>query len=118
MTPSSPSDVIDEAAVLERVDGDRELLGHLVGMFFDDTPKVLSDLEQGVARQDPKAVDLAAHRLKGALLTLAAGPAGEAALKLEQLGKRGDLAEAEAALDALRRELARLTPVLEALRAS
>ena len=109
--------IVDEAAVLERVDGDRELLGHLVGMFFDDTPKVMATLETGIAKADAATVGSAAHRLKGALLTLAANPAGEAALRLEKMGKVGDLSEAQIALDALRQELARLTPVLEALRA-
>lgn len=109
--------IVDEAAVLERVDGDRELLGHLVGMFFDDTPKVMATLEGGIAAADPSIVGSAAHRLKGALLTLAANPAGEAALRLEKMGRGGDLTEAKTALDALRRELTRLTPVLEALRA-
>lgn len=117
MTVQIDSEIVDEAAVLERVDGDRELLGHLVGMFFDDTPKVMAALEGGIAQRDATVVGGAAHRLKGALLTLAANPAGEAAQILEKMGRRGDLAQAEAALDDLRRELTRLTPVLQALRA-
>ena len=114
---SDQAEIIDEAAVLERVDGDRELLGHLVGMFFDDTPKVMATLESGIADRDSSVVGSAAHRLKGALLTLAANPAGEAAFVLEKMGRVGDLTRAAAALDELRRELTRLTPVLESLRA-
>ena len=116
MSNLTDSEIVDEAAVLERVDGDRELLGHLVGMFFDDAPKVMATLESSIAQSDSNALSSAAHRLKGALLTLAANPAGEAALVLEKMGKHGDLSRATAALDTLRAELTRLTPVLEALR--
>ena len=117
MTELTKSEIVDEEAVLERVDGDRELLGHLVGMFFDDTPKVMATLETGITQCDATVVSSAAHRLKGALLTLAANPAGEAAFVLEKMGRHGDLSRAATALDELRGELRRLTPVLEALRA-
>ena len=53
-----------------------------------------------------------AHRLKGALGTLGARAATEAALKLERLGSDGNLADAPAVLGRLQKEIERLEPEL------
>ncbi|HVC94083.1 MAG TPA: PAS domain S-box protein [Pirellulales bacterium] len=117
-TPSSTSagglesavDVLDWAAALDRLQGDRELLEELVDVFRGEYPKLLGQVRDAVAASDAGKLKLAAHTLKGALSNFAARDAMEAARLLEQMGKQGNLAGADGALAALERELARLEP--------
>ena len=53
--------------------------------------------------------------MKGALGTLAARPAAEAASRLETIAEEGDLARGEEVLAVLEKELERLEPELDAL---
>lgn len=117
-TTRDMSQVLDREAVLERVGGDAELLEELVGMYDEDAPKAVADIQNGLAGKDATALERAAHRLKGSLVTLGADAASDAAFSLEKMGRSGDLSVAEAALDALQAEMARLRPELEALLAS
>ena len=57
-------------------------------------------LEHALATGNAEDVQQGAHRLKGALLTLGGKPAAEVAMRLEHMGREGDLADGPAALDA------------------
>jgi len=105
-------DLIDTASLLARVEGDMKLLKELVELFQRDLPKLFSELQDAVTRRDAKALESAAHALKGSVGNFAARPAVEAALRLEQMGRRGDLTEAESAFQALAQEIERLKPAL------
>jgi len=120
MSDSPPADVdappaIDPAAILSRVAGDMDLLRQVVRVFQQETPGRLAEIRAALSRGDGPTLQHAAHRLKGALATLAAGPASAAAAVLEQLGRAGNLPEATAAYGTLERELGRLAPTLAAL---
>ena len=108
--------VLDPAGALERVDGDRELLGEIIGLFQQDVDILMEELEAAVRSKDPEAIMRTAHRLKGSVATFAAKPATAAALHLETMGREGNIADADAAFADLKAELARLQPVLESLR--
>jgi PAS domain S-box-containing protein len=107
--------VLDWAAALDRLQGDRALLGELVGVFRDECPKLLTQVREAVATSDAARLKLASHTLKGALSNFAARDAVEAAKRLEQMGKQADLAGADEALAALESELERLEPAFLAL---
>ena len=109
------ADVLDWAAALDRLQGDRELLEELVDVFRDECPKLLTQVRDAVAASDAGKLKLAAHTLKGALSNFAARDAVEAARLLEQMGKEGDLAGTDEALAALERELGRLEPAFSLL---
>ncbi len=108
--------VLDPAGALERVDGDRELLGEIIELFQQDVGALVEELEAAVRSKDSEAIMRTAHRLKGSVATFAAKPATAAALHLETMGREGNVADAEAAFADLKAELARLQPVLESLR--
>jgi CheY-like chemotaxis protein/HPt (histidine-containing phosphotransfer) domain-containing protein len=111
-----PVEVIDRAEALARMDGDEELLGEIVELFFDDCPRMLSEVHKAVAGRDSQTLERAAHTLKGSVGNFAARPAFEAALKLEMIGREGSLAHAEEAYAALEKEIERLQPALAGLR--
>jgi PAS domain S-box-containing protein len=108
-------EVIDRAAALERVDGDTELLGEIAQLFLDDADALTAEIRQAVHEADAPRIMRSAHRLKGSVATLAARGATDAALRLENMGRSGELAGATAALASLEAEMARLQPALRAL---
>ncbi|MGE5644468.1 MAG: Hpt domain-containing protein [Acidobacteriota bacterium] len=114
MEPDSP-EILSRGAILERVGGDAEFLRELSGLFAENCPKLLAEIRGSISNRDPRALERAAHSLKGSVSNLGAGPAREAALRLEMLGRSGDLAPAAEACSALEREIERFTDALAAL---
>jgi signal transduction histidine kinase/CheY-like chemotaxis protein len=109
---ASTRDVLDAPALLARVDGDVEFLRKVVDVFLGNCKGQLSEISDSISRRDCNQLCETAHTLKGVLGGLHADAAVEAVLKLEKIGKEGNLAEADQALANLQRELDRLTPVL------
>jgi two-component system sensor histidine kinase/response regulator len=106
-------EVLDRAAALAHVEGDTDLLGELVALFLEDCPRLVGAVREALARNDAKALERAAHALKGTLSNFAAVAATAAALRLEQMGHGDNLAQAGEACAALEAEIERLKPLLE-----
>jgi HPt (histidine-containing phosphotransfer) domain-containing protein len=115
LTSSPMSDPIDLTAALERVDGDTELLSEIVELFLQDMAALTADIRTAVQNADAGHIMRAAHRLKGSVATLAANGAADAALRLEIMGRTGDVADAPKAFVVLEAELIRLEPALRQL---
>jgi HPt (histidine-containing phosphotransfer) domain-containing protein len=96
---------------------DLELLIELARVFTDEGPLMLEEIRQAVEGGDVPAIARAAHKIKGALGALGqrARPAAEAARRVESLARGGDLAQAQQAWPALKRDVDRLMPELSAL---
>ena len=107
---------LNEAALMAHVGGDQQLLRELVGLFLEDLPERLAAVRKAVRRRDAQALSSAAHALKGAVSHFAARDTFELALKLERMGRTGDLDGAEEAFDDLKSEVGRLTHALAAYR--
>ncbi len=108
LSPPKELAVHDRDSAMARTSGDRALLDELTRIFLEETPETLRKIEQALEARDARAVERLAHRLKGALLTLAAPAAAEAALDLETTGT-------EESYRRLRREVARLEEELKSL---
>jgi CheY-like chemotaxis protein len=115
-SPAGSDPILDPNVALERVDGDRELLGEIIALFQQDIDALVQELERAVQAKDPEGIMRTAHRLKGSVATFAAKPATDAALRLETMGRNGDIGDAAAAFRVLQTELARLQPALESLK--
>jgi HPt (histidine-containing phosphotransfer) domain-containing protein len=76
---------------------------------------MMQAVRAALASADAAALSRAAHRVKGSVLTFAAGPASEAALALEQLGRAGTIEGADALVGTLEAELDRLCESLKGL---
>jgi HPt (histidine-containing phosphotransfer) domain-containing protein len=107
-----PHSVFDHAEALARVEGDAELFAELVELFLDSYPEQLSAIRIGVHHRDAKAVQSAAHALKGAVGNFAGEEAFELARKLESIGRSGDLSMAESTSKALSAAVERLAQAL------
>jgi CheY-like chemotaxis protein/HPt (histidine-containing phosphotransfer) domain-containing protein len=114
--PAEPAPpVIDERALLERLNGDRRLLGELIGVFEADCARLLDAVRAAVQAGDAAALQRAAHKLKGSVANFSAPSAVDAALRLETLGRQRHLSGAAGALTVCEKEISRLRRALEDL---
>ncbi|MDY6875178.1 MAG: response regulator [Chloroflexota bacterium] len=97
---------LDEA--LEAVDGDEELLREGVRLFMEyDYPRHLEALGKGLERKDAQVVKAAAHGIKGAVGSFGGRAAYDVALRLESMGRRGELSDGQCMLEELQAEVKR-----------
>jgi len=111
-TDDSP---LNAAELLERVDGDRELLQELLELFRDDWRRQIEALREAVAAVDGKGVLAAGHALKGMLANLTATKAAAMAGAVEMAGRRSDCGSAGAQVAELEREILRAESALEGM---
>jgi HPt (histidine-containing phosphotransfer) domain-containing protein len=103
---------VDWALALQSVGGDKEILRELAGLFLSLCPDWLAQLREVVVRRDPTGLRRLAHTIKGSLGQLGAAAGCAAALRLETMGREGDLTEVEDCLRTLEEELGRVRPAL------
>lgn len=118
MSFSNQIAVLDRAVALERVGGDSELLQEMAQLFLEEYPSQLEAVRAAVQARDPKALERSAHSLKGSVGNFGAAAAQDAALRLELLGRRGDLQEVDQALGCLESALSSLQPEMQSLASS
>jgi HPt (histidine-containing phosphotransfer) domain-containing protein len=120
---SLPAAVLpDRTALLALFEGDAVLLDELIGLFLDDSPRVLEQVRTAARAGNRAELRQAAHRLKGSVNNFQAVAAAAAALRLERLAADSAadepaladaLTELESALRRLRTALAGLCPESE-----
>lgn len=116
--PLAPPDedlVLDKASLLARLGDDLDLLAEITGLLFESSPGQLSAIKEAIENNNGKDLERAAHALKGAVANLSGTAAFEAALKLEKMGREGDLSCAKQAYDSLERQMDRLQTALDAM---
>jgi len=110
------SQPFNKAEFLNQVEGEMELAKDLVRLLLDeDYPKQLSELQKAVSRRDSKTLENAAHAFKGLVGAFCAGPAYEAALRLEMMGRNGVLSRLDEEYTIFEKEIKRLKQALVAL---
>ena len=105
----------NKAEALSRIEGDEELLQEMCQIFLENSPKLLSKLQQALADGDADAVMRLAHSLKGEASYLNATGTCNAARQLEEMGRNKDLARAADTLVVLERQVAGLQLDLKAV---
>jgi CheY-like chemotaxis protein/HPt (histidine-containing phosphotransfer) domain-containing protein len=111
--PAGP--VLDQTALLARVDGDRAFLQELAECFLKDSPRLLAAVRDAITRGDAQELSRAAHTLKGSVSNFCAPAAIDAARNLEMLGGEGDLTGADEAFAVLEQTMQRLQSSLVSL---
>lgn len=104
--------VLDRAALMERIGDDAQFLTELAEMFCDQRQMLVGEIRSALERRDAEALARAAHTLKGCVGNLGAGLAFQAALRLEMLARANQLSEAERAALELEDEVARFEQAL------
>ena len=73
---------------LELTDGDKELLGEMIDLFLDYTPKRLKTMAEALVINDLGTIALEAHAMKAMAGNFGARPAQEAAIMVEGFAQR------------------------------
>lgn len=106
------AEIFNRQALLQRVDGDEELLENLLDIFLDHTPKQLLDIRWALETGDAVQVEGQAHSLKGAAASINAESLMAAARQVELAGKNCALEGAWALVENLDQEFKRLKEVV------
>jgi HPt (histidine-containing phosphotransfer) domain-containing protein len=102
---------------LDRVDGDRDLLSELVGIFFSEFESNVSSMRSALDSSDAKTFGRVAHSIKGAAGNIGAVQVAVVALRLEQLAAGPSLGSAAADVERLVRSAEEFRSVFESSRA-
>jgi PAS domain S-box-containing protein len=105
--------IFDEADLLERLMGDKDLAYILINGFLDDMSKQIKFLEESVKVEDYSTAQRIAHTIKGAAGNIGAPSLKEAAYEVEKTAKNGDAKMVRELLENLSTQYARLAEVIE-----
>jgi len=87
--------IFDRVAFLACIGNNLKLADKITKMFIDSYPKHLSKIQKAITDRDNNALTHTAHSFKGMVLNLSADAVSDAALKLEMIGREGDLSQDE-----------------------
>jgi HPt (histidine-containing phosphotransfer) domain-containing protein len=110
---SEQPQVFDPQAMLDRLDGDRELASMLVEVYRQDCTQLLSDLSAGLETGNLSEVVRAAHSLKGLAANFEAIEASQVAATVEKMAHAGDMSGAARGVPQLQLHLSELRTALE-----
>jgi PAS domain S-box-containing protein len=106
--PAKSESAFRAADLLERVEGDRDLLATMLELYESEAPRLLAEVRRCLDAADAPGLREAAHALRGCVGNFYAHDAAELALVLEVKGREGSLDETEVPWQALEAEVARL----------
>jgi CheY-like chemotaxis protein/HPt (histidine-containing phosphotransfer) domain-containing protein len=88
---AAPAPTLDRESALKRVGGDAGLLREMAGLFLEDTPALLGEMQAALSAGDSATVARGAHRLKGAVSNFDVGHLTELAAHLETAAAAGNV---------------------------
>jgi PAS domain S-box-containing protein len=104
---------LDRENLLEIVGGMPRIARELVRLYRQNCPDLVEKVQRAAESGDAAGLKESAHALKGMSLNLSAAPVAEAALRLERMGRSGDLSRAGEVLKTLEHALDRLWDELD-----
>jgi two-component system sensor histidine kinase/response regulator len=110
-----PIVAFDRESVLETLGGDEELLGEIVGMFLEDCPRLIADIEEAIVRSDDETVRRLAHTVRGVSGNFGLAAVIESSSRLESTARMGARDDIRQDFEGLRRSIDRAWPLLEAV---
>ena len=108
-------ELIDRASLLERVEGDQELLTEMIQIFKEEAPMLMTAMSEALKSGDWVVLERSTHSLKGAVSNLSSKTVANVALKLEQDAQKKDLESAKKNLGEVERVMKMLLPALSDL---
>lgn len=101
--------------ILDRVDGDMEMLQEIINVFLATAPELLSKVKEALSQENALAVQETAHRLKGAVGNFSSQGPYHTVQELENLGKEGKFKDSSEVLKRLESEIGQIESQLRAL---
>ncbi len=106
-TPVIDMQAVENLRALNPGDND-EFLRELVGIYLEDTPVRIAELETGLAAGDAEKVVRAAHSIKGSSANLGAAALRRVAEHLEHNARKNGLTNLGEEIDRVKAEFARI----------
>lgn len=106
---------IDLPAALEEIGGDEQLFCELCQIFVKESQAMMDSLRDALQQEGNAEVYRSAHKLKGALSTLGARRAAEAALVVEELADSGEMEKLSGAVSILEENITRVRVAVSAV---
>ncbi|HJP87383.1 MAG TPA: response regulator [Gemmatimonadaceae bacterium] len=106
---------LDEEKLLVTVAGSRELAGELAQIFLRELSPRMKDIEDAIESDDAERLRFTAHALRGSAGSISATAVWSRAGTLEKIGGAGELSNARAEFDELKKAVSRLTNRLQKL---
>jgi HPt (histidine-containing phosphotransfer) domain-containing protein len=114
-----PSPVLDQEAIdnlrMLDPDGGDTFLREIIGIFLEDAPLRIVEIDQSLAAGDAATFVRAAHTIKGASANVGAAALRAVAEKLEHHAKKDGLVDVAALIAELKTEFANARTALQAL---
>ncbi|HIJ81660.1 MAG TPA: response regulator [Desulfuromonadales bacterium] len=98
--------LFDEAALLERFEGDRDFIGMILGDAYQDISGQLEQIRELSSGDDRITIRRLAHTMKGLAATIGTEPLRSAALMVETAAKEGEMDSVRELLPELERQVA------------
>ena len=92
----TPANTVDEDKLLERCQGDRQLLLEIIGLFENESDELLQQVALAIERRDASSIAKAAHTLKGSVGIFTGTGPFTSVKKLEQDALQNDFSTVEA----------------------
>jgi len=105
----------DRAAALAGLGGDEPLLGEVVGLFLDDYPRLMAEMDVALGRLDFPTMARLIHTVRGVAGSFAIPAVVESARSLEGLIRDREESGLASALEAMKAAVARVQPELHAV---
>lgn len=99
---------VDFNEALKQFDGDRDYMNELFAEFAAGLPARMDEIRAALAEGSAERLFQRAHSLKGASLTFCAQPLAEAARRIEEAGRVGDMSNMRGLAADLEEEASRL----------
>jgi CheY-like chemotaxis protein len=96
---------LDRAALLDRVDGDMQLLGEITKLFLQESAPLMASAREAMGTGNAERFTYAVHTLRGMFRSLSAPLAQEAAGILEGLSLKNERENAEATYAVLEQQV-------------
>ncbi|MGI8742707.1 MAG: Hpt domain-containing protein [Bryobacteraceae bacterium] len=100
---------------LSRLGDDSSLLAELARLFIEESRTLMPALRAAVEQRDARAIEIAAHALKGSVANFGAREVWQDALALEQSGRGCDLTGIDKRLAAFEQSAARFISEMKML---
>jgi HPt (histidine-containing phosphotransfer) domain-containing protein len=105
--------VLDATGALARLGGDKQLFADMAGFFYEDAPRLYSELREGVQQRNAAGIRMSAHALKGLVAGCGGVRTATVAQKVETAAHENDLSNIESLVESLGEELERLRQALQ-----
>ena len=118
VTALTEPETVNESEILERCQGDRDLLSEIIELFDTGSHTLLREMSLSIEKGDAQGLARTAHTLKGSMGNFGKGPAYRAVEKLEADARRNDLTSARAGFALVERATKELREALNPFRRS